>query len=140
MNADTKQLALETIATTADLNTAIKRLERKRILIEEDVKDHFHNLLENLRPANILKNTLLEVQESVSLKHNLLNLALGLGAGYLSRKLVVGKSAGLVKKALGAALQFGITHFIASKDNGTDEKNYNTHREKKNLLKRVLSI
>lgn len=139
-NEDTKEEILESIANTSDLNTAIKRLEKKKMLMEEDLKDHFHILLENLKPTNILKNTLHEVQESVPLKNNLLKVALGLGAGYFSRKLIVGKSAGLVKKALGAALQFGITQFVAKKDNGVDNNNYDPQPKKRNLLRRILSI
>ena len=80
------------IASTDDLATAIKRLERRKLIMEEDLKDHMHVLLENLKPTNILKNTLEEVQESASLKHNLLKVAIGLGAGYFSRKMVIGKS------------------------------------------------
>jgi len=140
-NADTKEEILESIANTSDLNTAIKKLERKKMLMEEDLKDHFHELLENLKPANILKNTLHEVQESVPLKNNLLKIALGLGAGYFSRKMIVGKSAGLVKKALGTVLQFGITQFVAKKeDNGVDNNNYDSQPKKRNLLRRILSI
>jgi hypothetical protein len=137
---DTKEEILESIANTADLNIAIKKLERKKMLMEEDLKDHFHVLLENLKPANILKNTLHEVQESVPLKNNLLKIALGLGAGYFSRKLMVGKSAGIAKKALGAALQFGITQFIAKKNSGIDQDSYGSKPKKRNLLKRILSI
>jgi hypothetical protein len=130
---------LETIASTSDLETAIKRLERKRRLMEEDMKEDMHNLLENLKPANILRTTLHEVQESTPLKHNLLKVAVGLGAGYFSRKMVVGKSAGIVKKALGTALQYGITQFVASKkDDNNDQIEYVP--KKKNLLKRIFSI
>lgn len=139
-NADIKEEILESIANTTDLNIAIERLERKRMLMEEDLKDQFHIMLENLKPTNILRNTLQEVQESVSLKNNLLKVALGLGAGYFSRKLIVGKSAGLVKKALGTALQFGITQFIAKKDNGIDKNNFETPSKKKNIIRRILSI
>ena len=71
---------------------------------------------EDLKPTNILKNTLHEVQQSTPLNHNLLKVAIGLGAGYFSRKLIVGNSAGFAKKALGAALQFGITSFVAKKE------------------------
>ena len=117
---------------------AIKRLERKKLLLEEDLKDELHTILESIKPANILKHTIHEVQESTELKHNLLKVVLGLGAGYFSRKLVVGKSAGIVKKALGAALQYGITNFVAKK-NGKDEES-NFHPKKKNLFKRILSI
>ncbi|MGH2566287.1 MAG: hypothetical protein ACRDE5_17340, partial [Ginsengibacter sp.] len=69
------------IASMSELTTAIKRLERKRMLLEEDLKDEFHAVLESLKPSNILKNTIHEVQESTELKHNLFKVALGLGAG-----------------------------------------------------------
>lgn len=127
---------METVNNTSDLSAAIKRLESKRRLMEDDLQDQFHEILEGLKPINILKNTLREVQESSALKHNLLKVALGLGAGYFSRKLVVGKSAGLVKKALGTALQFGITQFIAKKD-GSEQVDKS---KKKNIFKRILSI
>ncbi len=138
-NEEIAEKKLETIANTTDLNTAITRLERKKMVMEEDIKDHFHVLLESLKPTNILKHTLQEVQESTPLKHNLLKIAVGLGAGYFSRKMIIGKSAGLVKKALGTALQYGVTQFVARKENG-NEDNYNTQPKKKNLLKRIFSI
>ena len=137
-NEEIAEEKLEVIANTTDLATAIKRLERRKFIMEEDLKDHFHVLLDDLKPANILKNTLQEVQESTSLKHNLLKVAIGLGAGYFSRKMVIGKSAGFVKKALGTALQYGITNFIAKKKEDTAEDDL--YPKKKNLFQRILSI
>lgn len=138
-DAEIAKEKLEMIASTSDLDTAIKRLERKRHLMEEDMKEDMHQLLENLKPANILRTTLNEVQESTPLKNNLLKIAVGLGAGYFSRKMVVGKSAGIVKKALGTALQYGITQFVAhKKNNDNDQIEYVP--KKKNLLKRIFSI
>ncbi|MDQ6902474.1 MAG: hypothetical protein M3139_05610 [Bacteroidota bacterium] len=138
-NQDIAEAKLEKIANTSELETAIKRLERKRMLMEENMKDDFHVILEGLKPSNILKHTLHEVQESVDLKHNLFKVALGLGAGYFSKQLIVGKSAGLVKKALGTALQYGITQFVAKKN---DDKNGHSSSSpgKKNIFKRLLSI
>jgi hypothetical protein len=133
----TSELKLEMIGNTSDLHTAIKRLERKKALVEEDIKVQTHALLETLKPTNILRHTIHEVQESTELKHNLLKVAIGLGAGYFSRKLVIGKSAGLVKKALGTALQYGITNFVAKRNNN-EEGPYKS--KKKNLFKRILSI
>ncbi len=126
------------INSVSDLETAIKRLERKKLLLEEGIKEDFHTVLQSMKPTNILKSTIHEVQQSPELKHNLFKVALGLGAGYFSRKLVVGKSAGIVKKALGAALQYGITNFVAKKDNNEEEDGL--HTKKKNLLKKILSI
>lgn len=136
-NEDGAGIKLEMIANTSDLEVAIKRLERKKALMEEDLKDYGHTILESLKPTNILKNTIHEVQESTELKHNLLKVALGLGAGYFSRKLIIGKSAGLVKKALGTALQYGITNFVAKKKDKEDDA---YPARKKNLFKKILSI
>jgi hypothetical protein len=138
-NEESAEEKLEMIASTSDLATAIKRLERKKAVMEEDLKDHFHILLEDLKPKNILKNTIDEVQQSTELKHNLFKVALALGAGYFSRKMVVGKSAGILKKALGTALQYGVTNFVAKKED-EDENVYNAKPKKKNLLQRILSI
>lgn len=131
---ETAEEKLIEIANTSDLQIAIKRLEAKRFVQEEDMKAHFHVILNDLKPTNILKHTLHEVQQSTPLKHNLFKVALGLGAGYLSRKMVVGQSAGFAKKALGAALQFGITSFIAKKDG---EEPDNGLSKKTSLLKRI---
>jgi hypothetical protein len=129
---------LEKVANTTELNTAIKRLQRKVQLQESDIQDQVHTILVSLKPTNLLKTTLHEVQESTELKHNLFRVALGLGAGYLSQKMVVGKSAGLIKKALGTALQFGVTQFVSKKNNNSNT--YNTPPTgKKSLLKRILS-
>ncbi len=135
-NGETAEEKLEIIANTTDLATAIKRLERRKAVMEEDLKDLFHELAEDFKPKNILKNTIHEVQESTELKHNLLKVAIGLGAGYFSRKLVVSKSAGFIKKALGTALQYGITNFVAKNDS-QDPRSY---PKKKNLFRRILSI
>lgn len=123
---------LEKVANTTDLQTAITRLENLRGLQEASLKAEYHTLLNELKPKNILKNTIAEVRESTPVKHNLLKLALGLGAGYFSRKLIVDKSAGVVKKALGAALQYCITHFVARKNDGDDDRPHS-----KNIFQRI---
>ena len=138
---DTDEIAdkkLEKVANTTDLDTAIKRLKRKAQLQEADIQDQIHTIMVSLKPTNLLKTTIHEVQESPELKHNLFKVALGLGAGYFSRKLVVGKSAGLVKKAIGTALQYGVTQFISKKDDSS--RSNVAHSKKKNLFKRILSI
>lgn len=122
MDQETAQEKLEKIANTTHLNTAIERLESRREMQEEELKVKYHEVLVSLKPGNILRSTLQEVRESTPLKNNLLKLAVGLGAGYFSRKMVVTQSAGIAKKALGAVLQYGITNFIARKpdEDGND--------------------
>lgn len=136
-NEETAKSILLEVADTTNLNLAIKRLEARRFLQEEELKADFHLLLNDLKPINLLKTTLQEVQESTPLKHNLLKIAVGLGAGYFSRKMVIGKSAGIVKNALGTALQYGITSLIAKKKDAGVE-GY-PQGKKRGLLKRLLA-
>lgn len=136
-NKDIAENKLQMIANTLDIEVAIKRLEQKRRLQEVEMSESLQNIMESLKPVNILKNTIEEVRESTPLKNNLLKVALGLGVGYLSNKLLVGKSAGIVKKALGTALQFGVTYFVSKK---SDDDVENQIPKKKSLLKRIFNI
>lgn len=106
---------LWSVANTTDLEAAIRQLEEKRSLQESELRAQFHTVVENLKPKNILKNTLADVRASDLLKSNLLKLAVGLGVGYFSRKMIGDKSAGLVKKALGTALQLGFMRLLKRK-------------------------
>ncbi len=126
------------ITTAEELQQAVQHLEKRRQLLEEKLEEGFHDIVEGLKPANILRSTLHEVQQSTDLKHNLIKMVLGLGAGYLSGRLVAGKSAGLLKKAVGAALQYGITNFVAKKKDLQD--NGDGYTKKRSLLRRILSV
>ncbi len=130
-----KLTKMKGIKTGDDLKAAIAELEKQKDIEEAAIKYEFKETYETYKPANILKNTLAEVSTSPKFKHNLINVALGLGAGYLSKSLVVGRSAGLLKRIVGTALQFGVTSLVAKR--GSDE-NPQTHK-KGGLLKRIFS-
>ncbi len=123
------------IKTGEELKAKIAELEKKKDIEEAAIKYEFKETYETYKPANILKNTLSEVSASPTFKHNLLNVVLGLGAGYLSKKLVVGRSAGLLKRVVGTALQFGVTSLVAKKGTANDPQG----RKKGGLLKRIFS-
>ena len=119
-----------------ELKNAIAELERKIIEEEAAMKFEFQGMYETYKPANILKNTLSEVSASPKFRHNLLNVVIGLGAGYLSQKLVVGRSAGLLKRIAGTALQFGVTSLVAKR--GIQEEN-GSPKKRGGLFKRIFS-
>lgn len=123
------------IETSVDLKNAILELEAKKFVTEEALKSQFHETMSTFKPSNILKNTVSEVSASPQFKHNILNLALGLGAGYLTNKIAVGKKAGLLARTLGTALQFGVTSLVA-KNKANEEK---VSHKKGGLLKRIFS-
>ena len=126
---------MKKIHKAEELKSAILELEARKIVSEERMKRQFHETLESFKPSNILKNTVSEVSASPQFKHNLLNLALGLGAGYLTKKVTVGRQAGLLARTVGTALQFGVASFIAK-----NKANEETVGQKKGgLLKRLFS-
>ncbi len=125
---------LHNIHNSEDLKNAIADLEKRKDIEEAALKYEFHETYETYKPANLLKNTLTEVSASPKFRHNLLNVALGLGAGYLSQKLVIGRSAGLLKRLAGTALQFGVTSLVAKA--GSNSTN---SPKKGNILKRIFS-
>lgn len=126
---------MKKIHKAEELKSAILELEARKIVSEERMKRQFHETLESFKPSNILKNTVSEVSASPQFKHNILNLALGLGVGYLTKKVAVGRKAGLLARTVGTALQFGVASFVA-KNKANEE---NVGHKKGGLLSRIFS-
>lgn len=126
---------MKKIYKAEDLKNAILELEVKKNIEEEALKRQFHETVETFKPSNILKNTVSEVAASPQFKHNLLNLALGLGAGYITNKIAVGKKAGLFARTLGTALQFGVTSLVVKNKANEEDLSH----KKGGLLKRIFS-
>jgi len=127
---------MQKINNSEELKNAIIELERKRNVEEAAIKYEFKQVRETFKPSNILKNTVQEVAASSKFRHNILNIAIGLGAGYLSKKAVVGRSAGLLKRTLGTALQFGVASLVSK--TGTAANGAGTTK-KGGLFKRIFS-
>ena len=104
---------MEKITNGTALTTAIILLERKQADEEKVLKKGFHTAFESLKPLNLIKNTIREAASSGELKDNLLNTTAGLSAGFLVKKLFVGRSGNPIKKTLGNIIMFGITNMMA---------------------------
>ena len=104
---------MQKITSTIELKNAITLLEERQATQGIMLKEQFFDVLESIKPVNIIKNTFSQVASSPDLIGNMLSTTVGLAAGYLSKKTLVGSSANLFKKLLGTILQFGITTLIA---------------------------
>jgi len=124
---------MKKIHNAAELKDAIAELELKKKTDEAALKFEFQEVREIYKPANIVKNTVSEVAASPKFRHNILNIAIGLGAGYLSKKVMVGRSAGLLKRTLGTAVQFGVASLVAKRES------MNEPQKRGSLLKRIFS-
>jgi hypothetical protein len=104
---------METISSIADLKNAIQLLEAEQAVKGIILKEQFHITYESLKPINILKSTLKEFSSSPLLIDNILGSAVGLAAGFLSKKIVIGASGNIFRKLLGSVLQFAVTNVVA---------------------------
>jgi hypothetical protein len=106
------------ISTAVDLKKAIGELESRKILQEEELKLQARQVLEDMKPGNLLSNTL----HQPGVQNTILNAAVALASGYLSKTLLIGTGAGPVKKIAGDILQWGVTAVTGSKLSGIKSK------------------
>jgi hypothetical protein len=106
------------IKNSSDLKAAITELEEKKIIQEEALLNELDAAYESLKPLNVLK----KAASSPVVRNNLLKGAIGLGAGILSKNLIIGSSAGFLKKVVGNVLEFGIAALVAKNSGKIKEK------------------
>ena len=103
---------MQNITTALELKESIRLLEVTQVAEGRICKEQFYVVLESIKPVNLIKNTFNEVVSSPNLMNSVLGTTIGLAAGYLSNKTVVGSSENLLQKLLGTLLQFGVTTLI----------------------------
>lgn len=104
---------MQNITTAIELRDTIRLLEERQAVQGQMMKQQFFIVIESIRPVNIIKNTFKEAVATNDLVGNILSTTLGLTAGYLSNKTLIGGSANIFRKLLGTLLQFGVTSVIA---------------------------
>lgn len=111
-----------TINSDKSLAEAIQNLEAQRVLELEILKKYTEYTLHELNPVNIVKekihdglSNISETVHSASFKNGVLKTGIGLASGFLTKKLLVGPSAGILKRLLGSAVQAAVSGFIIKK-------------------------
>jgi hypothetical protein len=104
---------VEKITSVTQLREAIFLLEIKQVAEKQLLKDEFKTTFENLQPINLIKKTLSELTTAPNFKGKVLNAILSIGAGYLSKKVMIGATHNPLKQILGAALQIGVTKTVS---------------------------
>src|SRR5580698_9858234 len=85
-----------------DLAGAIAVLEKKSAAQKNAISNAFYNLEDNLKPINLIKKH----------KEIILIAVLGLGTGFLIRKLILKTSTGLLGKMAVTLIQWGLAGLL----------------------------
>jgi hypothetical protein len=104
---------MKTKNETDSLNESIVMLQNKRAQELDELKQQLHIACESLKPLNLIKSAFHEVADSAEIKNNLVNSAIGLGTGFVSKKLLLGSSHNPFKKIMGTLIQFGVANVIS---------------------------
>lgn len=104
---------MEPIYTIDQLNQRIKLLETRQDTEWCDIKDEIDDIKENLKPINLIRNTVAEINETVGFKSSLAQSALSIGIGFLAKRFIVGKSDSMFKGVLGSIVQLVVTNLVS---------------------------
>jgi hypothetical protein len=104
---------METIYTLDSLDQQIKQLEIRQDVEWCAIKDEIDEIKHNLKPLNLIRNTVEEINETVGFKSNLAQSAISIGIGYLAKRFVVGKSTSMFKGMFGSLLQLVVTNLVS---------------------------
>ncbi len=99
--------------TQESLREAIRVLEIRQAEEKEILREQLINVYENLKPINIIKGIFRDIANTRNLENDLFSNIASLISGFISKKLVVGKSNNPMLKILGTGIQLGMTAFIS---------------------------
>ena len=101
------------IQSENDLNSAIMALEKRREEDLDSLKEEFHHFSENMKPLNLIKNTIKKATESSEIKQGILKTTMNLSGALILKKILIHTAAGPAKTIIGTALIYGITNIIS---------------------------
>jgi hypothetical protein len=109
---------MQNITSTSDLKNAIQLLEVEQAATGHLLKEQFYITYKSLKPVNLLMGTLKDIASSPYLIDNILDTAIGLATGFLSKKIFIGASGNIFRKLFGSVLQLGVTNIVAQHPDG----------------------
>jgi hypothetical protein len=91
----------------------ILQLEIKRRDDFNDLKSQLGITYDELRPSKLLKRTFNDIKQEPEIKGDVISSLLSLGGGYLSKRILIGRSNTIIKSLLGYAVQYFSTKIIS---------------------------
>ena len=131
---------MENISAHDALKARILNLEIQRDQEELELKAEFSELMEALKPVNLIRSTIKDVAASPDIRNHVLDSLMGMAMGYLSKKVVIGSTHNPLKRILGSVLQMGVSKVVSAnfeeiKDKAVELFRKFTRKDRKGLQK-----
>lgn len=109
---------MKTVNETDALDQLILATEQQRADELVLVKEQFCVIYESLKPINLIKKAFHDMTSSPDIKTDIVNNAIGLGTGFLSKKLLVGNTRNPIKKLVGTVIGFAVANLVSKYTGG----------------------
>lgn len=101
-----------TINNSKDLQAAIIELEKRKVIQESLLKEHFHVVKESMSPLNIIKRQFSKITHTPEISNGVMKTVAGVGIGLLTKNMFLGKAIPLVKSLMGNAVETSVDKSI----------------------------
>ena len=119
------------ITNVTQLKEAIALLQREELQKKNILVDQFRITYESLKPVNLIKGAFNSVVNAPDIADHLIGSTLGLGAGVVSKKILVGKSSNIFKRFFGTIIEVAVAGAITKNSAGIKRKSFD-------LIKKLL--
>lgn len=104
---------MSNISNSTQLKQSIALLEAKQAAHYKELKLQFNETFESLKPINLIKKTIKDLTKAPDFKEDLINSSIGLGVGYLTKKIAFGTTHNPIKQIIGTLMQIGVTSLVS---------------------------
>jgi len=104
-----------TVSNRQDLETRIRELKQLQAVQKAGFRTTAVSIMDSINPSTIVQHILKDMVQSPEIRSTALNAAIGLGAGFLGKRLIVGDSKNLFKKITGSVVQLVVADFVRKK-------------------------
>lgn len=113
---------MEKITSVRELKLAIANLEADRALKYNLLKSQVTITVESLKPSNMIKDSLSHAFNSGHVTENLIDGLIGLVAGFVSKKILIGGNGNLIKNTFGNIIQMVVAGLVSNNTEGIKSK------------------
>ncbi|MBS1742648.1 MAG: hypothetical protein JST81_06380 [Bacteroidetes bacterium] len=102
------------VTNKKELDEMIVELTRKKVQQKNQLIQQYRKTTDSFRPANLVKHAFKDLSHSPDVRNNVLSFAAELGVGLLTKNLLWGSSASLIKRIFGNTIKTGVTRAAIS--------------------------
>jgi len=110
------------IRNAIQLKQAIAILKIEQEAKKAAMAEQFRYTYESYKPINLIKKAYHKIADMPDIANKLIGTTMGVGAGVLTKRILLGKSGGIFKRLLGIALELTIANKVAQNSDGIRQK------------------